>query len=135
MSSDRTDGHTTAYETPMTYTVTITPSHTEVGKSLTGDQQVLSFSIEITDPCVDVTLNVESVVYEGTTTDLLPTPYEFTYQFADGRVQLFMVDLPSIENMLTYTGCPTTFETELVSVLDGNGNSIDDHSWLEFDHN
>ena len=45
-----------------------------------------------------------------------------------------MVDLPSIENMLSYTGCPTTFETELVSVSDGNGNSVDDHSWLEFDH-
>ena len=45
-----------------------------------------------------------------------------------------MVDLPSTKNMLTYTVCPTTFETELVSVSDDNGNSVNDHSWLEFEH-
>ena len=68
----------------MTYSVTITPSHDEEGKSVAGDNKVLSFSIVITDPCVDVTLDVGSQVYEGTTNTLLSS-YEFTYELDQGQ--------------------------------------------------
>ena len=45
-----------------------------------------------------------------------------------------MIDLPSIDNQISFDGCPTTFETELVHVKDSDSNTLDSYSWFEFSH-